>query len=109
MVLVPVFGDELLEPKEATLYRSLVMRIAYLAQDRSDIQYSAKELARGMSSPTVANQQSLKRLGRYLKLRPRVVVMFAFQNKCTFLDTYVDSDWAGCVKTRKSTNGGALM
>ena len=23
--------------------------------------------------------------------------------------TYVDSDWAGCRKTRKSTSGGAIM
>ncbi len=41
-----------LEGPAATLYRSLTMRLSYLAQDRPDIQFSCKELAKGMSSPT---------------------------------------------------------
>ena len=47
-------------------YRSMTMRAAYLAQDRADIQYAAKELARCMPAPTELDWRSLKRLGRYL-------------------------------------------
>ena len=51
---VPV-ADVPLGSQRASLYRSLVMRIAYVAQDRGDLQFASKELARGMSSPTEHN------------------------------------------------------
>ena len=44
--------EELLPEHDIKLYRALVARANYLAQDRSDIQFSVKELARSMSSPT---------------------------------------------------------
>ena len=46
--------DKPLPPVEATKYRGLAARLNYLAQDRSDLQFSGKELARGMQSPTAA-------------------------------------------------------
>ena len=48
---------------------------------------------------------NLKRLGRYLKKRPRLVQLFVEQTSTTNvvrLDVYGDSDHAGCLKTRKS-------
>ncbi len=59
------------------------MRLSYLAQDRPDIQFSCKEVAKGMLAPTEGDWQKLKRLGRYLVGKPRVILY-------------------------KSTNGGAL-
>ncbi len=50
----------------------------------------------------------MKRLGRNLIGKPRVVLNFDYQDKVSFLDSRVDTDHAGCIKTRKSTNGGAL-
>ena len=41
-----------LDDESKSLYRSMVMRGAYLAQDRADIQFACKELARRMSAPT---------------------------------------------------------
>ena len=76
-------GDKALEGATATLYRSMVMRLNYLAQDRPDIQFACKELARGMSSPTEGHWQPLKRLGRYLISKPRMVANNDFQNKAT--------------------------
>ena len=43
-------GEPLLG-EAATEFRSLVMRAAYLAEDRPDIRYAAKEAARLMSEP----------------------------------------------------------
>ncbi len=100
--------DKPLESATSTLYRSLTMRLSYLAQDRPDIQYSCKELAKGMSSPTEGDWQKLKRLGRYLVGKPRVVLYFDYQHPVSILCSRVDTDHAGCLKTRKSTNGGAL-
>ena len=40
-----------LSPEEHTVYRSCTMRACYLAQDRPDIQFACKELARSMQEP----------------------------------------------------------
>ena len=89
-------------------YRSVVMRAAYLSQDRPDLSYSTKELARDMQKPTEQSMTNLKRLGRYLKKRPRLVQLFVEQASTANvvrLEVYGDSDHAGCLKTRKSTTG----
>ena len=93
-------------------YRSVVVRAAYLSQDRPDLSYSTKELARDMQKPTEQSITTLKRLGWYLKKRPRLVQLFVEQTSTTNvvrLDVYGDSDHAGCLKTRKSTTGMVLM
>ena len=90
----------------------MVMRAAYLSQDRPDLSYSTKELARDMHKPTEQSMTNLKRLGRYLKKHPRLVQLFVEQTSTTNvvrLDVYGDSDHAGCLKTRKSTTGMVLM
>ena len=80
----------------------------YLAQDRCDIQYAGKELSREMQSPTKGHVRALKRLGRYLIGKTKYVVVFRRQGKKVALHTHVDTDHAGCLKTRKSTSGGVL-
>lgn len=100
----PTLGKE-----QATAYRSIVMRASYLGQDRADIQVAVKELARAMKEPTERDWTDLKRLGRFLLGRPRVVLRFKQQRWQGRFDLYVDSDHAGCLATRKSTTGLALM
>ena len=101
-----------LDALQTRKYRSVVMRAAYLSQDRPDLSYSTKELARDMQKPTEQSMTNLKRLGRHLKKRPRLVQLFVEQRSTTNvvrLDVYGDSDHAGCLKTRKSTTGMVLM
>ena len=61
-----------------------------------------------MATPTVHAFQALKRLCRYLVGAPRLVYEFPLQTVDS-IDIYVDTDWAGCPRTRKSTSGGAVM
>ena len=61
-----------------------------------------------MSAPTTTGWQSLKRLCRFFSGAPRLIYDFPRQ-KVERLDTYTDTDWAGCVRTRKSTSGGVMM
>ena len=49
---------------ESTLYRSLVMKLAYVAQDRMDIAEAVRCLTRHMKEPRCAHMQEVKRLGR---------------------------------------------
>ena len=53
-------------------FRAIAARGNYLAMDRPDIQYAAKEICRWMAAPTEASV-ALKRLGRYLQGSPRLI------------------------------------
>ena len=77
--------------------------------DRCDIQFAVKELSRHMSSPTDSSWNQLKRLGRYIIGKPRAVSYFRWQEEASLIQAFSDSDWAGCVRTRRSTSGGILM
>ena len=76
---------------------------------KTDISYAMKELARSLTGPTTADPQKLKHLLRYIKgtqnyklyVRPTVRAMDTTPD----IDVFVDSDWAGCSTTRKSTMG----
>ena len=59
--------------------------------------------------------RKLKRLVRYLVQVPEAELHFGAteiieSNKaCVSVDVYVDSDWAGCLQTRRSTSGGLVV
>ena len=61
-----------------------------------------------MSKPSVHAWKALKRVCRYLVGAPRLVYCFR-QQTVDHIDVYVDTDWAGCPQTRKSTSGGCIM
>ena len=94
-----------LEKEEATLYRSLTMRAAYLLSDRADISEAVKSLARHMQAPTSYSWAKLKRLGRYLVGKPRVVYQYKPQRMYNAIRVFCDSDHAGDLRTRRSTTG----
>ena len=98
-----------LESADETRYRALVARANYLAPDRADIAFSVKELAKSMSKPTEGDWIRLKRLGRYLAGRPRMQLMFKWQNLPDTIRGYTDADWAGDKDSRKSTTGGCVV
>ena len=104
----PCDAEELLEATEARTFRALAARLNYLAQDRPDLQYAAKEVSRRMARPSHGDWKLLKRVGRYLVGAPRAVQSFEWQASQYELDTFVDSDWAGCKTTCRSTSGGAV-
>ena len=94
---------------EASLYRGIAARLNHLAQDRTDIQYACKDASRRMARPSLCDCPALKRIGRYLKGVPGYIQLFAWQALPDVVDTYIDSDWAGCKSTCRSTSGGVMM
>lgn len=101
------------------LYRSTIGSLLYIANwtrpdiglyianwTRLDIALSVNLLSRHVSNLTTYHWEAIKRLLRYLKyssdtclcLEPRI-------SKEPRLTCYADADWAGDVKSRKSTSG----
>ena len=101
-----------LSPEDATTFRALAARANYLSQDRADICFSTKELCREFAVPNRHSQDRLKRVCRYLAGKPRLVHNYNWGNKDIddgFLEVYVDTDFAGCKETRRSTSGGVIL
>ena len=74
-----------------------------------------KELSRDLTAPTTARITTVKHLLKYIagtkdhcqRLCPNVTLE---SSNCTLdLDCYVDSHWAGCRSTRKSTSGTVVQ
>jgi hypothetical protein len=85
-----------------TKFRALAATANYLAQDRADIQYAAKEICRKMSSPVEHDFLMIKRLARYLLSSSLLCARRRALSRSLILT-------AACLKTRKSTSGGALF
>lgn len=100
---------DFMKPSNASSYRMLAARLNYLAMDRPDIQYATKEIAKQMAKPQEHHWQLMKRMARYLKKVPRLEQCFEWLSKPTDITGFSDSDWAGDLKTRKSTSGGVCM
>ena len=62
-----------------------------------------------MATPRSGDMELMKRLGKYLAGTPRAVYMYPWQSEPSQVDTFVDSDLAGCKGFRRSTSGGAMM
>ena len=102
-------NQQVLEGAKATQFRKVAARLNYLAADRPDLMFAAKEVCRKMAVPTVGGWKKLKRVARYLVGRPRAVLKYGWQGREEEVLAYTDADWAGCKSTGRSTSGGALM
>ena len=103
-----ISGDQKLDESRCKPFRAVAARANYLAADRPECQFSSKEICRWMATPTDLSVSALKRLGRFLEGRRRLIYHYPWQS-AKIVDVYSDTDWAGCSRTRKSTSGGCLM
>ena len=97
---------EPLDEAAATTFRSVAALINFVAPDRADIQYSNKEILRGMAQPGSGDLNRLKRELRYLKGRPQIAITIPYDGDRGQVEVSVDADFAGCMITRRSTCGG---
>ena len=85
----------------------------YLSLDRRDIQFAVKEAARRMPNPRKCDMQSVKKtLAAYLQAHPTVSRVITCDQKVGepwSIKLYSDSDWAGCLETRRSTDSHLAM
>ena len=114
VTIAKTVADTPLSPEEHSVYRTAVGKLLWLALIRGDIAYATKELSRDVTAPTMQSVAKLKHLLRYLNgtkmcvLRLRPSYQLSDGNCSLDVNVYVDSDWAGCSKTRKSTSGSTV-
>jgi hypothetical protein len=102
--------EQALSVEEHAQYKRAVGKLQWVTYTRHDISYATEELARALQKPTTADQQKQKHLLRYIKetkhykqiIRPTVNLP---AKAIPDLNVFVDSDWAGCPTTRRSTTG----
>ena len=111
-----------LEHHLATLYRTCVGVLLYLASDLFSCQFAIKCLAQGMSKPTEILFRCLKHLVQYIMgitgyhlvhLEPRAddvrgLLGYRYEGRSHVLEIFCDSDWAGSKSTRRSTSSAVF-
>ena len=102
-------GEVPIGKEAADRCRDNTMRAQYLSSDRSQMQVECWDLARKMQQPWNLDEMGLKRLARILGVRPRLVWLFRWQKRVTRIESWCDTDHAGCMRTRKSVSGCARM
>ena len=98
-----------LDSQGATRCRSCVLRLSYLALDRADLGEAVKCLARSMAKPTTGSPRDLKTFARYLLGTKHMALHLWRQTFPKCISTNVDSDFAGCRLTCRSTTGMVQM
>ena len=100
-------GVSLLHTENVKHYRSVVGKLMWRTPIRPDLNYATKELSRALQGPTEEDYAKMKHLLKYLAAtRNYEFVISPGDTAATDRATstsYVDSDWAGCKATRKST------
>ena len=109
IIEIPAEENERLSLDSATSYRALAARANYLAQDRADVTHASNARCSDCSSPSTRSWQRVTRLVRFVKHAPRLVYKYAWQTTSDVMKACVDSDFADCRVTRRSTSGGVLM
>ena len=95
-------------PHEHSHFRTQIGRFLFGDAHRGDSQWTTRRLARHVQAPRVYDLERLHRLCRYLVGNRNLALMLFPTGKKLFLEGYGDSDWAGCLETRRSTSGGVL-
>ena len=101
VTIVKNVSDTPLSPEEHSVYRTAVGKLLWLALIRGDIAYATKELKiKHLLRCLIGTKMCV------LRLRPSYQLS---DGNCSLdVNVYVDSDWAGCSKTRKSTSGSTV-
>ena len=89
-----------LDHEDAYRFKSIAAKLNFLAADTVDIQFASKEICRRMSSACLSDWAKVRKLGRFLRKHLRQVLWFAWQDVQSNLQVQVDTDNAGCPRTR---------
>ena len=105
-----------LSEEQTPRFRSSVLALLYLSNERTDIQSTVRWLCTKLKNPTALEMRQLKRLLRYVKGTQEMSTVFEVRDNndkreqlVKKLEVYTDSDWRSDQTTRKSTSGAVIM
>ncbi|PNX96035.1 putative copia-type protein, partial [Trifolium pratense] len=101
---IKLHNDDSKPFEDISLYRRLIGKLLYLTNTRPDISFATQQLGQFLHKPTVNNYNAACRVIRYLKHNPGRGILLPRSSDLQILG-FSDSDWAGCLDTRKSTTG----
>ncbi|GJT83776.1 retrovirus-related pol polyprotein from transposon TNT 1-94 [Tanacetum coccineum] len=101
----PLDADLSGTPVDQTKYRIMVGALMYLTTSRPDIVHATCYCARYQARPTEKHLKEVKRIFRCLKNTINIGLWYP-KDTGFELTTFLDSDHAGCLDSRKSTSGG---
>lgn len=85
-------------------YRRLIARLLYLNTTRPNITYATQQLSQFLHNPTMTHYHAACTVIRYLKNNPGRGILFRRNVELQLLG-FSDSDWAGCIDSRRSISG----
>ena len=90
-------------------YREAIGSIMYLMlMTRPDLAASVQILSRFMEKPTRIHWEAIKRVLRYIQGTKEMGLKFQRTQKFEVYG-FCDSDWGGCLDTRRSTSGYVFL
>ncbi|GJZ95079.1 hypothetical protein Tco_0667282, partial [Tanacetum coccineum] len=100
----PLVQDGDADDVDVHLYRSMIGSLMYLTASRPDIMFAVCACARFQVTPKTSHLLVVKRIFRYLKGKPTLVLWHSRDSPFELI-AYTDSDYAGATLDRKSTTG----
>ena len=99
-------NDDLLNPKDQKMFQHIVGKLFYASNNvRPDLTTSVSMISSYVSNPTKLHWLALKRVLRYVKGSLDDGIVLGGNTPTPVLVGYADSDYAGCLDTRRSRTG----
>nr|GEX31840.1 putative ribonuclease H-like domain-containing protein [Tanacetum cinerariifolium] len=101
----PLLKDPDGENVDVHIYRSMIGSLMYITSFKPDIMFTVCACARFQVTPKVSHLHAVKRICRYLKGKPHLVLWYAKDSPFNLV-TYSDSHYVRASLDRKSITGG---
>lgn len=106
----PPIDASIIDPPTNCPYRQAIGCLMFLmVGTRPDLSFTVGRLAQSCEQPRQSDWNAVKRVLRYVQGTKNVSLKYVGSADKPSISGYSDADWAGCVKSRKSTSGYVFM